>query len=370
MVALGIGALASPAVRTVLPLWQPGASVSSTPSSASPVSGAAAPGPDSVPAAASGPPWIADGGPGSSPASAGTASTGPTGTAAQAAPVVIGSSTRAAPAPRCNPAGAGSSSSASSQAGVTQSQAGTPAGAQAFLTSPITWRNPSLVERVPVLMYHRVVPLSRKGDSLPSLVVPPQLFGAQMAALHAVGWHTITFRQLGADLAAGVSEPPRTLVITFDDGYSDGYDYVLPVFRRYDFVGTFFVITDRIGIGAFFTAPELCALARAGDEIANHTVHHVGLGIVPPATARAEIVNAARAIQRWTGVAPVTLAYPYGNWSAQDMPILAQAGYELAATTVYGAYESYGGRFTVPRIRVGPGTSPASLLAALSPYGG
>jgi len=219
-------------------------------------------------------------------------------------------------------------------------------------------------------MYHRVVPQSEAGDSLPSLIVSPELFFAQMTALHDAGWHTVTFGRLAADLAAGVSEPARTVVITFDDGYRDGYRYVLPVFRQFGFVGTFFVITDRVGRAAFFSASELCAMTRAGDEIGNHTVHHVGLGIVPPATAATEIDDAARAIRSWTGVSPVTLAYPYGNWSPAVLGILAADGYELAATTVYGAAQSYPGRFLVPRVRVGPGTTPDVLLAVLASYAG
>ncbi len=234
----------------------------------------------------------------------------------------------------------------------------------------VAWRNLGLVEHVPVLMYHRVVPLSEAGDSLRSLIVSPQLFAAQMAALHAARWRSITFRQLAADLAAGRSEPARTLVITFDDGYRDGYRYVFPVFRRYGFVGTFFIITGRVGMAAYFTPSELCAMTRAGDEIANHTVHHVGLGIVSPATAATEIAQAGRMIAKWTGVPPVTLAYPFGNWSPTVVGILRRDGYRLAATTVPGALESYADRLLVPRVRVGPATTPAALVATVSGYDG
>lgn len=363
--AVAAGALAAPAVRGLLSPSQspptPGVAAASAVATAgtadASASGGAVDGGTATGAARA----TANRASGQASAAAGVPSSRPA-PPSQLGRTTVGSVARAVPAPACTPTSPGPTSSPATTTG-SASQPQAPA-------RPIVWRNTALVEHVPVLMYHRVVPLSRMGDSLPSLVVPPTLFAAQMAALHAAGWHTVTFRQLGADLAAGVPEPPRTLVITFDDGYSDGYNYVLPVFRQYGYVGTFFVITDRIGIGAFFTGPELCALTRAGDEIANHTVHHVGLGIVPPATAQSEIADAGRVIRQWTGVAPVTLAYPYGNWSAQDLPILAQDGYELAATTVYGAGESYAGRFTVPRMRVGPGTSPAALVAAVSQYGG
>lgn len=227
-----------------------------------------------------------------------------------------------------------------------------------------------LIEHVPVLMYHRVVPLSEAGDSLPSLVVSPQRFAAQMAALHAAGWHSITFRQLAIDLAAGRREPPRTLVITFDDGYADGYRYVFPVLQRYGFVATYFVVTGRVGEPAYLSAGELCALTEAGDEIANHTVHHIGLATVPPARAVAEIAQAGRMIAAWTGVPPITLAYPFGDWSPTVVAILRRYGYWLAATTVPGATESFANRLLVPRLRVGPATTPAALVAMVRAYRG
>ena len=232
------------------------------------------------------------------------------------------------------------------------------------------WANPSLVERVPVLMYHRVVAFTQAGDSLPSLVVPPPLFDGQMSALQAAGWHAITLRQLAIDLAAGRREPPRTFVPTFDDGYRDGFLDAFPILKRHGFVGTFFVIAGRVGMSAYLAPSDLCAMTRAGDEIANHTVHHVALGAVSAAVANTEVRTAGRMIEGWTGVAPITLAYPFGSHTATAMQVVGQAGYALAATTVPGAFESYWDRLAIPRVRVGPGTSPAALVATLSAYGG
>jgi hypothetical protein len=45
---------------------------------------------------------------------------------------------------------------------------------------------------VPVLMYHRIAPPSERGHDLPDLVVDPKRFDAQLAALRADGWQTIT----------------------------------------------------------------------------------------------------------------------------------------------------------------------------------
>ena len=41
--------------------------------------------------------------------------------------------------------------------------------------------------QVPILMYHRVVPIAEAGNSIPGLVVPPGIFAAQMDALAVQG---------------------------------------------------------------------------------------------------------------------------------------------------------------------------------------
>ncbi len=106
---------------------------------------------------------------------------------------------------------------------------------------------------------------SRRPDRrsrCPGLVVSPDLFAAQLEALVAAGWRSITAAELAADLAAGDRPPPRTFVITFDDGRSDGYTQAFPILRRLGLVATFYVITGRIGMANNLSASQLRAPRR------------------------------------------------------------------------------------------------------------
>jgi peptidoglycan/xylan/chitin deacetylase (PgdA/CDA1 family) len=219
--------------------------------------------------------------------------------------------------------------------------------------------------RVPILMYHQVADRAGAKGSDRSLVVPPALFEAQMAALAQAGWHTITLRQLAEDLASERGEPPRTFVVTFDDGHRDGFTNAVPILQRFGFVGTFFVITGRVGHHGYLTPAELCELTQRGDEVANHTVDHVSLPTLSPARQTEEIAEAGAAIRVWTGVAPVTLAYPFGAWSLQVAARARQLGYLLAVTNREGDMEARWNRYTVPRLRVGPWTTAAGLVQLL-----
>ncbi|HYM83139.1 MAG TPA: polysaccharide deacetylase family protein [Candidatus Dormibacteraeota bacterium] len=229
-----------------------------------------------------------------------------------------------------------------------------------------------LVLHVPVLMYHRIVPPAQAGDSLPSLVVPPGLFAAQMAALASAGWHTITAAQLASDLAAGVRPAPRTFVITFDDGYDDGYTYALPILQSHNFVATYYVIAGRIGNPPgpleALTPAHVQALAAAGMEIGNHTYNHVDLATQSASALSYQVLAASARIEALVGIAPRTLAYPFGEWDPAVAAEVARAGMNLAFTTVEGAREAWPTRLASPRVRVGPGVTPADLLALVERF--
>ncbi len=224
---------------------------------------------------------------------------------------------------------------------------------------------PGLVVHVPILMYHRIVPWASAGRSLHGLVVPPDRFAAQMHVLAAAGWHTITAADLAADLVAGRRPPPRTFVITLDDGWYDGYRYALPILRRHGFVATFYVVSGRAGERTALSPAKLRTLAGLGMEIGDHTVSHADLPFRSALRASFEIVHAADQIDALVGVRPSTLAYPYGGRSSRDQRLVAEAGFALALTTVGGCVESASNQFSVPRLRVDPGTTPTALLASV-----
>jgi len=251
----------------------------------------------------------------------------------------------------------------------------------------------SFTLHVPILMYHRIVPLAAAGDSIRGLVVTPQTFAAQLDALQEAGWHTITMATLAYDLQARVTPPSKTFVITIDDGWYDGYMYALPILESHGFVATYYVIAGRIDRPDFLSSSQLQALTAAGDDIGDHTMDHVSLPRQTPAGMTYEIDAAAARIAQVTGRWPESLAYPSGGVDKQVAAAVAACGELRMAvveeqmvavppaakhkagasptpqpTKVPAAAETWAGRFAVPRIRVNPSTSPAALLTELSRY--
>ena len=248
-------------------------------------------------------------------------------------------------------------------------------------------------------MYHRIVPIAEAGNSLRSLVVPPETFAAQLDAVEGAGWRTITAATLANDLQTGAKPPPKTFVITIDDGWDDGYTYAFPILARHGFVATYFAIAGRIDTPGFLTSAHLKELVAAGDEIGDHTMSHFNLTGGSAATRQYQIEAAAARIAQVTGRWPESLAYPYGGENAGAAASVAAcqelriAFIESAASPAKptgsqqpGASESpttrptprptltpipnetWANRLVIPRIRVSPGTTPAGLLGELNRY--
>ena len=93
---------------------------------------------------------------------------------------------------------------------------------------------------LPVLMYHYV---SRFPGAI---AVSPEHFEDQCRGMAEHGWRGIGLDEAEAFLLKGAPLPPRSLLITFDDGYLDNYVYAWPILRKYGHKGVVFAVTERM----------------------------------------------------------------------------------------------------------------------------
>ena len=234
---------------------------------------------------------------------------------------------------------------------------------------PAFLAGPSFTLHVPILMYHRIVPANQAGDSLPGLVVSPQLFDSQLALLHSAGWHAVTVAEIAQALARQQPLPPRTFAISIDDGWADGYTYALPILQHYGYHATYFVPAGRVGVLVNFLSPaELRTLAADGMEIADHTYSgdQIVLTDLSIAQMQYQIQAAAQRLAGIVGRRPVTFAYPAGRFDLAAEQLLNQDGFTMAVIEGAQGYdETWLDRYAVPRLRVSPGTSPQALLGEM-----
>jgi peptidoglycan/xylan/chitin deacetylase (PgdA/CDA1 family) len=137
-------------------------------------------------------------------------------------------------------------------------------------------------------------------------------------------------------------------------------------------------------------------------DIGDHTLDHVALGYRSLAEIEHEVDAAASRIAQVTGIWPASFAYPFGSWSRLAASGVAACG-QLRTATIEApplivaashatsgkpagdgstpaptpvpvpafpaVYETWAGRFQIPRLKVGSWTSGAELVSRLAPYG-
>ena len=96
-----------------------------------------------------------------------------------------------------------------------------------------------------ILTYHRVLPIQQAVCyPFQGMVMPRDTFEAQMAYL-AKSYVVLDFTQ-AIELLQNGKLPKKSVVVTFDDGYRDNYEFALPILKKYEIPATFFVVTDAL----------------------------------------------------------------------------------------------------------------------------
>jgi poly-beta-1,6-N-acetyl-D-glucosamine N-deacetylase len=119
-----------------------------------------------------------------------------------------------------------------------------------------------------VLTYHDISPVNSS-----EYVVTPTTFAAQMAALQAAGYRSLTSQEF-ADYLRGGPAPPRSVFITFDDGTNGLWVYGDKILAKYHMHGTSFLISERVNHDRpyYLTWSEISRMAASGRwDFQDHT---------------------------------------------------------------------------------------------------
>jgi peptidoglycan/xylan/chitin deacetylase (PgdA/CDA1 family) len=228
---------------------------------------------------------------------------------------------------------------------------------------------------VPVLMYHHVNP--HAGDLV---TVTPRVFEEQMRHLRSRGYHSLPLEALMGYLE-GETVPPRSVVITFDDGWLDNYLHAFPVLRRYGIRAAIFLVTERVGEASrgrreegapVPTHRESKMLMRGGEaqqvalnwdhvremaegglvEFHSHTKTHAKCDTLSAGELEEELGESKEEIEERTGRPCSFVCWPHGRGSDAAIETARSLGYRGAFTTKAGIAAPGADPFDIPRIVV------------------
>jgi len=133
---------------------------------------------------------------------------------------------------------------------------------------------------------------------------------------------------------------PRVIVLTFDDGRWDNYEYLLPLAREFDIPANLAIIADRISrdvsdrIDAFMTYSEILSMIESGYfEISGHSLTHTDLKNMNPDQQRQEICTSTRSLEDIFWVQINTFVYPMWRYNSISIEAANNCGLSYGLTT-------------------------------------
>jgi len=224
--------------------------------------------------------------------------------------------------------------------------------------------------KYPVIIvgYHQIREYRKSdGPKTKLFIIKPETFEEEMKYLFDNGYKTISItdyinylnslqnNNLNNNVAV-FKIPEKSVILTFDDGYVTQYTTALPILKKYNFTGTFFIYKDCIDqYPACMTSQNLKELIKHSMKLANHTLNHAFLTKYTDSGVKREIIEN----QKWlidnfseTGLEYI-LAYPYGANNQKVQKIVRELGFFGAAGTGNGQEKNNLNLFNLHRYLLG-----------------
>jgi len=166
--------------------------------------------------------------------------------------------------------------------------------------------------------------------------VSPSTFELEMRWLNSRGYKGISLSQFYEN--AGQE---KVVVLTFDDGYKDFFDTVVPILNTFNFSATVFILAGLIGSLACWRKKELQSsvllnwneihgVIDAGHEIGSHGLSHPNYFHLSTEGLKQEIAGSKKIIEGNIKTPVASFAYPYNIYNEQIVDIVKEAGYKHA----------------------------------------
>jgi peptidoglycan/xylan/chitin deacetylase (PgdA/CDA1 family) len=209
-------------------------------------------------------------------------------------------------------------------------------------------------QTVPVLSYHNFSP----DRSTNRMTVTRTVFEEQMKLLKDKGYRVITLDQLLGFLNFKSQIPPKSVVITIDDGWRSAYEIAMPILKKYGYPATLFVYTGLIvGSSKTLSWDLIREMESNGIDVQGHTITHRMLTSVNKRESFKEYVDAierelsesAKIIKAKIGKDITYLAYPDGETNHLVIELVKKDGYKAAFTVKRGGNPFFAHNYRINR---------------------
>lgn len=203
----------------------------------------------------------------------------------------------------------------------------------------------------PIVMYHSVIPAVPKAYRL---AVSTKTFQRQMSFLKSHKYNIVPLETLAAMVRDKQKIPPKTIAITFDDGYKDNYTFAFPILKRYKIPATIFVITREIGRPDRLSWEEIKEMSDSGlVTIGSHATGPDPLiKIKSDKELKSQIFDSRRILTQKLGKMANVFSYPEGMFNEKIRNMVIACGYKAAVATSPGKKYPNDDVFALKRLRI------------------
>ncbi|MGL4589663.1 MAG: polysaccharide deacetylase family protein [Mycoplasmatales bacterium] len=214
--------------------------------------------------------------------------------------------------------------------------------------------NEKLAQDVPVFMYHFFYSKANGETAQDGNWLEEKDFESHVKYLSENNYYAASMADVEKFIKGQIRLPKKTVAITIDDNNPSVKKYAYPILEKYKFLGTSFVITDKIkdstGIQSEFV--DLASHSDAMHAGGCDDKHGGAIQCIPVEDGVKDLKLSAEKVGGTT-----VLCYPFGDYNQNAFDILKQAGYTLALTVDPG-YATVGiDPYLVPRVRISTTTN-------------
>lgn len=206
---------------------------------------------------------------------------------------------------------------------------------------------------IPILMYHEVwanlSPESKIRHTNPAYIVSRQTFEEQMQYLRDEQFRALTLDEY---LDGSRNDDRKSVIITFDDGWSNNYWEAFPILKRLRLKATVFIVTDFIGQKGYMDWAQLEEMQKEGISIQSHTVSHGALTQKSVADISKELKMSKHQIEDSFGITVEFLSAPHGMVNQKVIDAARKLGYRAICTSEPGFTHVSGDLAVLQRINI------------------
>ena len=175
---------------------------------------------------------------------------------------------------------------------------------------------------------------------------------------------TISLNELIDCLVKKKLFPPKSIVITLDDGYENFYHYAYPILKKYQIPAPIFLVTGYIDTAKNFwwdnssilSWSQIKEMAKNNIDFGSHTINHYNLTTLSDKDIEEELRVSKEKIEQELKKPVTGFCYPFGkkeHYNQKIKELVIKAGYQYAVTAEFGHINQSSDLFLLKRVPVG-----------------